>query len=106
MILSLLMDKLLVKENNLADGYDLFPGEVDGNNQHNNRYGKVHTGDAWEPAQKYYCGNSKEFMPISLIVFGDKTHMDLHGSLSVIPIFSYSHASTVRVEIIIPSGDQ
>ena len=86
MILSLLMDKLLTKEENLADGYDLFTGEVDENNQLNKSYGKVHTGDAWEPAQKYYCGNSKEFMPISLIVFGDKTHTDLHGSLSITPI--------------------
>ncbi len=25
-------------------------------------------------------------MPIALVIFGDKTHLDLHGSLSTLPI--------------------
>jgi hypothetical protein len=33
-------------------------------------------------------------MPIVLVIFGDKSHLDLHGSLSTIP----SHASTKNQE--------
>ena len=86
MILSLLTDETLMKKENMAKGYDIFTGIVDPNHPANHNYGEVHTGDAWEPARKHYCGNEHAHMPISLIVFGDKTHTDLHGSLAVTPI--------------------
>ena len=86
MILSLLTDDSLMKDENLAEGYDIFTGKVDKDHPHNKNYGEVHTGDAWKPACKHYCGTKGKNMPISLIVFGDKTHTDLHGTLSVTPI--------------------
>ena len=63
-------------------------GLVDQNDPANQRYGKVHTGDAWMPARNRYCPDdeSNNNMPVALIVFGDKTHTDLHGALSVTPI--------------------
>jgi hypothetical protein len=59
-------------------------GEVD-NHSANNKYGEVHTGDAWLPARDGYCQNKTD-MPVGLIVFGDKSHTDLHGALSLTPI--------------------
>jgi hypothetical protein len=47
----------------------------------------VHTGDAWLPTRNRYCTVTKQpTMPVALIVFGDKTHTDLHGTLSLTPI--------------------
>ena len=86
MILSLLSDESLMKDENLAPGYDIFTGDVDENNSHNQNYGEIHTGDAWTEARNHYCGTDGKNMPIALIIFGDKTHTDLHGSLSVTPI--------------------
>ena len=86
MIVSLLSDESLMHDNNLAEGYDIFTGRVDSKNPINAKYGEVHTGDAWRPARKHYCGKKGEKMPIALIVFGDKTATDLHGDLSVTPI--------------------
>ena len=86
MILSLLTDDHLMKDDNIAEGYDLFTGKIDNNHPHNQNYGEIHTGDAWEPAVKKFCGNEGKYMPVSLIVFGDKTYTDLHGALSVTPV--------------------
>ena len=86
MILSLLTDESLMQDKNIAEGYNLFTGSAYDNNQHNNHYGEIHTGDAWKPALNRFCGNEGTVMPIALIVFGDKTYTDLHGSLSVTPI--------------------
>jgi hypothetical protein len=37
------------------------------------RYGEIHTGDAWEPAQQQLCGNDNPInMPIALVIFADK----------------------------------
>ncbi len=62
----------------------MLTGEVD-NHPANNKYGEVHTGDAWPPARDRYCQNKTD-MPVGLIVFGDKSHTDLHGALSLTPI--------------------
>jgi hypothetical protein len=51
----------------------------------NNKYGEVHTDDAWLPARDRYCQNKTD-MPVGLIVFGDKSHTDLHGALPPTPI--------------------
>jgi hypothetical protein len=86
MILSLLTDESLMKDENLAPGYDIFTGEVSDDHPSNQNYGEVHTGDAWNAAKSRFCGTKGQYMPLGLIVFGDKTHTDLHGSLSVTPI--------------------
>ena len=51
MIISLLSDNSLMDKNNFAEGYNIFNGDVDENNPSNSKYGEVHTGDAWLPAQ-------------------------------------------------------
>ncbi len=57
---------------NIADQYDIFTGKATGPNLH---YGEIHTGDAWEPACKHFCGDDyPNNMPIALVVFGDESH--------------------------------
>ena len=86
MIMSLLTDPTLMQPKNIAHGYDLFTGKCEGNNT-DDRYGGIHTGDAWEPARQQFCGNENPInMPIVLVIFCDKSHLDLHGSLSTLPI--------------------
>jgi hypothetical protein len=84
MIISLLSDPSVMNKKNFAEGYDVFTGK-DHNHPANNKYGEVHTGDAWLPARDRYCQNKTD-MPVGLIVFGDKSHTDLHGALSLTPI--------------------
>jgi hypothetical protein len=83
MIMSLLTDERLMKPENIAEGYDLFTGksvvEVD-------HLGEIHTGAAWEPARQRFCGDDPNNMPLALVVFADKSHLDLHGTLSTLPI--------------------
>jgi len=87
MIISLLTDALLMTDSNFAKGYNVLTGEVDMNNPCNSKYGKVHTGDAWLSARNRYCTVTKQpTMPVALIVFGDKSHTDLHGTPSLTPI--------------------
>ncbi len=76
-----------MNNSNFAKGYNVLTGEVDMNNPCNSKYSKVHTGDAWSPARNKYCTVAKQqTMPVVLIVFGDKSHTDLHGTLSLRPI--------------------
>jgi hypothetical protein len=42
-ILSFLLDKLIMQQDNFADGYDIFIGKATGPNLH---CGEIHTGDA------------------------------------------------------------
>ena len=89
MILDLVTNPLTMNDSNIAAGYDVFTGNVDDSFPDNQCYGEVHTGDEWIKAKNRYCTNTDEIdndMPIALIVFGDKTHTDLHGTLSVTPI--------------------
>ncbi len=73
--------------NNFAGGYDVLSGDVDHNHPLNNKYGEVHTGNAWIPARDRFCAdNGRKEMPIALIVFGDTLHTDLHGTLALTPI--------------------
>ena len=74
MILDILTDSSLMNKTNFAEGYDVLTGAVE----------EVHTGDAWEPAKSRYChpnDTGLPSMPVALIVFGDKSHTDLHGCL-------------------------
>ncbi len=87
MIVSLLTDPLLMTDSNFAKGYNVLTEEVDMNNPCNLKYGKVHTGDVWLPTRNRYCTvTEQQTMPVALIVFQDKSHTDLHGTLSLTPI--------------------
>ncbi len=84
MIISLLSDPSVMIEKNFAEKSNVLTGKVD-NHPSNSKYGEVHTGDAWLPARDRYCLNKTD-MPVGLIVFGDKSHTDLHGALPLTPI--------------------
>ena len=45
MVICLLTDDALMKEENIAAVYVLFTGDVDKDCEENKRYGEVHTGD-------------------------------------------------------------
>jgi hypothetical protein len=77
-ILSIVLDDKLMHPDNIAEGYDIFIGKVIGPND---VYGEIHYGDAWEPARNYVCDEEPNKMPIAFMVFGDKSHMDFHGSI-------------------------
>jgi hypothetical protein len=81
MILSLVLDENLMHHNNIAEGYDIFTGK---GSEPDDFYGEIHTGDAWEPARKHFCGDDPSNMPLALVVFGDKSHLNLHGTLSTL----------------------
>lgn len=85
MILSLLHDPSIMQEENFAPGYDIYTGAQD-DSECNDLYGEIHTGDKWVPALNQHCGTNGAFMPVALILFGDKSHTDLHGLLSVEPV--------------------
>jgi hypothetical protein len=55
MIISILTDKTLMTDKNFAEGYNVLLGDVDPNKTCNEKYGEVHTGDAWIPARNRYC---------------------------------------------------
>ena len=86
MILSLIIDDTLMSKENIAEGYDLHTGRVDSECEMYKCYEEIHTGDAWEPVRRHYCGSEGKYMSLSLVVFGDKSHTDLHGSLSLSPV--------------------
>jgi len=86
MILSILHDNTLMRQENFATGLDIFTGDVDEHCPQNKCYGEIHTGEAWQPAKERFCGRDGKYMPFGIIIFGDKSHTDLHGSLSVTPI--------------------
>jgi hypothetical protein len=86
MILSILHDSTLMRPENFAEGLDVFTGNVDNNCEANNCYGEIHTGERWIPAKEQFCGTEGKYMPFGIIIFGDKSHTDLHGTLSVTPI--------------------
>jgi hypothetical protein len=85
MIMSLLTDPTLMHPKNIAPGYNIFTGKSVG--CQDGRYGKIHREDAWEPAHKRVCGDNNPMnMRIALVIFGEKSHFGLHGSLLTLPI--------------------
>jgi hypothetical protein len=87
MRVSILTDKTLMSNTNFAEGYNILTGDVDNNNPCNQKYGKVHTGDACLPTRDRFCANpNRPTMPVGLIFFGDKSHTNLHGTLALTPI--------------------
>ena len=81
-IQSLLQDKSLMEDHNLAPGLDIFTGQA----EESNVLGEVHTGEAWPAAVEKFRGSNELDMPVGMIIFIDKTHTDLHGSLSTTPV--------------------
>jgi hypothetical protein len=87
MLISILTDKTLMSNTNFKEGYNVLTGDVNNNNPCNQKYDEVHTGDAWLPARDRYCTNpNRPTMPVGLIVFGDKSHTNLYGTLALTPI--------------------
>lgn len=86
MILSLVHDDTIMKDDNFAKGYNIFTGDEQDDAELNNCYGEIHTGKAWKDAKAAYCGVQGKYMPCAVIVFADKSHTDQHGALSVTPI--------------------
>ena len=86
MILSILHDDTLMRNENFANGLNIFTGDVDDGCVENNLFGEVHTGDAWLPAKNRICGSVGKYMPFGIIIFGDKSNTDQHGSLAVTPV--------------------
>ena len=81
----------LMNKENIAEGYDIFTGDVDENHKSNRKYGEIHTGDEWIPARDRYCRPHDNFtndMPAGIVIFGDKSHTDLHGALALTPIIN------------------
>jgi hypothetical protein len=83
--MSLLTDSTLMHPKNISHGYEIFTGKSVGCQE--DCYDKIHTGDAWEAAHRCFCGDEDSMnMPIALVILGDKSRLDLHGSLSKLPI--------------------
>ena len=82
MFLSILNDPIRTCPENVAANYDIFTGKPKGPMS---TIDEIHTGWAWEKARKHYCGNDPHAFPLGLIVFYDKTHSDLYGSLACAP---------------------
>ncbi len=59
MIISLLTDPSVTNKKNFVEGYNVLTGEVE-NHPAKNKYGEVHTGDAWLPAKDRYCHNKQD----------------------------------------------
>lgn len=85
MMMSLLHDDTLMNKANLAANLDIHTGKPI-NSELNEVYGEVHTGDRWAHARDYHCGNNPHNMPLGLIIFADKSHLDNYGALSTTPV--------------------
>ena len=79
----LLSDPDLMQPENLASDLDIFTGKEI---TKSNRYGEIHTGKAWQRALNHHCPVGDESMPLGLVVFGDKSHFDTHGTLCTTPV--------------------
>ena len=86
MIMSMLTDDQIMNPNNIAQGYNLFSGKSVEGQGHDDVYGEIHTGNIWDETVDRFCGNHPQNMPLGLMIFGDKSHLDLKGTLSTIPI--------------------
>lgn len=83
MILSLLTDENLMQPENFAEGYDIYTGKPTEKVTH---YGEIHTGDSWEKARSFYCGEGPQNMPIALVLFVDKSFLDSNGGMATTPV--------------------
>ncbi len=60
MIINLLNDQTLMNKQNLAEGYNIFTGDIDNYHPFNTTFGEVHTGDAWLPARNRFCRSTEK----------------------------------------------
>ncbi len=89
MTMNILTNSKLMKEENFANGYDIFTGNVDENHEANKNYREIHTGDEWLPSRDFFRQPHHNFtsdMHIGIVIFGYRSHTDLHGALSLTPI--------------------
>ena len=82
-IVSLLTDPNLMQKKNLAPGLDIFTGLE---TTCSDEYGEIHTGKAWARAVAHHIAKGSGDMPVGLIIYGNKSHFDTHGSLCVTPL--------------------
>ena len=68
-----------MQQENFAPDYDVFTGKPTTPITH---FGEVHSGEMFEPARAKYCGDDPTNMLCPLILFYDKTYVDLHSSLA------------------------
>ena len=85
-LLSLLHDPTIMREENFAEGYDIFTGMP---TKESTQYGEVHTGWVFEQARAKFCGDDPDAFPLALTTFYDKTYVDIHGSLSCSPYIAW-----------------
>ena len=83
MILSVLHDKSLMIKENFLDHYDIWTGMC---TIKVTKFGDVHTGEEWAPAVQKFCKNNKQYFPLPLVCFYNKSHSDLWGGLSSSPM--------------------
>ena len=83
MVLSLVHDKELMSTDNLIPNFDIFSGKE--TTVGPEMCGDIHTGDMYKQALERYCTEVGDF-PLPIIIFYDKTHTDLHGSLATSPL--------------------
>ena len=93
MIFLTLHDTVLMQPDNLAEGLDIFTGNVDAQCKFNCLYGEIHTGNAWKPAVQCFCGSEGKTMPFGVVVFGNKSHTDLLDLCHAHQPLSWQHSS-------------
>jgi hypothetical protein len=85
-ILSMLHDTRRMQSSNFASGYDVFTGKC--TNEDNNYLNEIHTGELWDIVRDHYCHGCENAFPLALVCFYDKTHTNLHVSLSCAPFIT------------------
>ena len=84
-LLKLLNNPELMRPENIASNYDIFSGKPI---SPSTKLNEIHTGNAWEPARQFYCGDDPDALAMGLVLFYDKTHSDLFGSLAAAPLLA------------------
>ena len=105
MILWLLIDDSLMKDENLARGYDIFIGDVDHDHPNNHNYGEIYTCDAQEGARSRFCGSNGQHIPLALIVFGIRHILIYTERYPSLPLYSLPHLLIVWPETSLVFGD-
>ena len=82
----ILHNKDIMKKENFAEGYDIFTGKPTSPSTH---YGEMHTGLAFEQARQKYCGDDPNAFAFPLVLFYDKSHVDMSGANSASPLFAW-----------------
>ena len=101
MILSLLFHKSLMKSKNMVDGYDLPTGKVDRTPTH---IGEIHTGDAWEEARAYFCGDNPNNMQL-VLSFSETSHIWTCTDRCLPPLFLSPCPVLIKRPVIAPNFD-